>query len=336
MEIAYHSDFLLHKNPEGHPERKERLERTIDVFNEKNTWSLVEKADPELGSDEVLGYFHSKEYIEKIKELSKKGGGKLDPDTFLGEKSLKAARRAVGAGISLFKDLKGTEKNGFGLLRPPGHHAEKEKAMGFCLFNNIAILAEKAIREGKEVAIVDFDVHHGNGVQNAFYDKKEVFYFSIHQKPHYPQTGEIDEIGVGDGEGYNINLPLSSRKNDLDYLYVFDEILLPILEKINPDCLFVSGGFDAHLKDNYSEMELSNEAYEEMTKMLNELNKPVICLLEGGYNLDVLPMSILATLKGLGTSVSYKKMVGERELDLSKETIQKSNKIKQLTKKWFN
>ncbi|PTD93904.1 histone deacetylase [archaeon SCG-AAA382B04] len=335
LNISYHPDFMFHKTGKAHPERKERLESVLDVFDSKNVWDTTNEIGAYNVDNEILELIHSSGYIEKIENFCKKGGGSLGPDTDVGSFSFKAAKRAVGAGIKLSEKAIREQKDGFGLVRPPGHHAKIGEAMGFCLFNNLAICAETALETQQRVAIVDFDVHHGNGHQDVFFDRKDVLYLSIHQHPHFPNTGRMNMTGKGSGDGYNINMPLGAGKGDVDYEYVFETLFLPILEQYSPDLVLVSAGYDAHELDNFSGMCLSNEAFESMAKEISGLEVPTVCLLEGGYNTEVLPDSILATLRGFGVMVDYDIEVDRVEQEISEETKQKVNEIKKKLTRWF-
>lgn len=335
MNVSYHPDFMLHDPGEGHPERKERLEAIIEVFDEKSVWDELDQKNPDLVDDQTLELIHSTNHIKKVEETSLRGGGSLDPDTRVSSLSMKAARRAVGAGMKLTQEAIDEKEDGFGLVRPPGHHAKRNKAMGFCLFNNVGICAEKSLENCERTAIVDWDTHHGNGHQEAFYERDDVLYLSIHQSPHYPNTGALEEIGEGRGRDYNINIPLRAGKSDEDYGYVFDNLFVPILERHDPEIIFVSAGEDTHQRDNYSGMELTNRAFESMAEKLTTLEKPIVGMLEGGYNTEVLPHSILAILDGLGVDVEYEFETQENDKRVSDETKDKVSRIKQITDRWF-
>ncbi len=191
----------------------------------------------------------------------------------------------------------------FCLIRPPGHHALREKGMGFCVFNNVALGARYAQNKHglKKVLIVDWDVHHGNGTQEAFWHDPSVLYFSLHRYPHYPGTGSIEEIGGGEGRGYTVNIPLPPRCGDSDYIYIFKEVLLPIAKEFKPDITFVSAGFDAHQDDPLGGMNLTSQSYGALTSLAKEFSKRIVSCLEGGYNLKALRESVLAHLDSLAS-----------------------------------
>jgi acetoin utilization deacetylase AcuC-like enzyme len=181
--------------------------------------------------------------------------------------------------------MNGKADNAFALIRPPGHHATKNRSMGFCLFNNAAIAANEISKHDKKVLIFDFDVHHGNGTQDIFFDRNDVMYQSFHLSPHYPGTGDIKEIGIGEGEGYTINLPLSYGAGNNAVKKIFDKIFIPIAFQFNPDLIIVSSGYDSHNQDPLGGMKLTSNFYGEMTKRLMDVQSNIVCTLEGGYNL---------------------------------------------------
>lgn len=244
---------------------------------------------------------HDSAYVTKIREICEKGGGILDfGDTVANKHSYHVALLAAGGVLSAADAIhEGKVDSAFAAVRPPGHHAEKDRAMGFCLFNNVAIGAAYLMNKlgyGK-IVVVDWDVHHGNGTQHAFQDSDSVFYFSLHQFPHYPGTGAENETGVGKGEGYTLNVPMRSGSGDAEYLDAFREKLLPRMESFRPDFILVSAGFDAHGEDPLSSICLTDRGYREMTRLLKEMGRRystggVLSVLEGGYNIEILPVSV--------------------------------------------
>jgi acetoin utilization deacetylase AcuC-like enzyme len=233
-------------------------------------------------------------------------GSWLDPDTWLGPASLAAALASAGGAVAGVEAVLGGEHlSAFSLTRPPGHHATTDRAMGFCLFNNIALGAQAALDTGLErVAIVDFDVHHGNGTQDIFYARSDVLYMSCHQYPLYPGSGAAGERGVGEGEGFTVNVPMSAGGGQAEYLGVFDEVFLPALAEYRPELLLVSAGFDAHQNDPLAQMELASSDYGLLTRRLR-VSAEEHCggrsawVLEGGYDLHGLSESVVAVLKEL-------------------------------------
>ncbi len=306
--IACHSDFLKHEPPGYHPERPERLKRIMGHLKEKDLLAELKEFDFQAADESWIAEIHTENYISRVKEMCQRGYPYLDyGDTYLTRESFEVARLAVGAALKA-ADLvmDGVLKRAFCCLRPPGHHAEPDRGMGFCLFNNVAVLARYLQkRHGiRKVAIIDWDVHHGNGTQRAFYTDPSVYYFSVHQFPHYPGTGGEEERGEGEGEGYTLNVPVAAGAGDKEYFQIFEEKFLPALEAFKPQILLISAGFDAHRDDPLSGIQLSDEAYSRMTDYLKEVSNKtaegrILSLLEGGYNLEALPRSVEQHIRSL-------------------------------------
>ena len=299
--IVYHPDYLLHDTG-NHPERKERLLAIMRLIEESGI--NVRKIEPEPASIEQIQYVHDPEYIEKVKYHSEHEIP-LDPDTVVCKDSYHVALLAAGGAICAIDLAMGGANdadNAFALLRPPGHHAFPDRGSGFCIFNNIAIGARHAQQSGRErVLIVDWDVHHGNGTQLMFYDDPTVFYFSVHQYPHYPGTGSADETGEGDGRGYTLNVPLPAGSGDAAYIDAFEKILTPAALEFDPDIILVSAGFDAHLDDPLAGMAVTTEGFEKMASVVSSIAEEccggrLAIMLEGGYDLHALSHSVLAVL----------------------------------------
>jgi acetoin utilization deacetylase AcuC-like enzyme len=280
----------------GHPERPDRVRAAEDALRlfadgEPYGWPAVNPADLPL-----ITAVHSERQVRGIVELAKSGGGWVDPDTFVIPASFPAALYAAGATLQAMADvLSGREPNAFVVVRPPGHHAMRDRSMGFCLFNNAAVAAEWAVREGgaQRVAILDIDVHHGNGTQDIFYDRPDILYYSTHQFPFYPGSGRVEETGRHDGAGLTINVPLPAGSGDETYLDVTESILAPALRRFRPDVVLVSVGFDAHWADPLAQMRLTLEGYGAILARIRALTEELcggkcIFLLEGGYDLDVI------------------------------------------------
>jgi acetoin utilization deacetylase AcuC-like enzyme len=303
--IAYHEAFAGHDTGSWHPESSQRLTAVLEVIVDQGIDFV--KIEPREASKEELALVHSGEYIDIIFKLNPREIVMLDPDTAFSPGTREAALRAVGAVLeSVDTIVEGKIAGAFCPVRPPGHHAEPDRAMGFCIFNNIAVGAAYAVKKkgiGK-VAIIDWDVHHGNGTQKMFYSNNKVLYISLHQFPHYPGSGSERESGTGTGEGYNINIPMPSGAGDDDYRRAFEDKIIPALDEFAPGLIFISAGFDAHSDDPLAGINLSTGFYGEMTTMLRDAaNKHckgrIISVLEGGYNPDILKETVAIHLTEL-------------------------------------
>ncbi|MGK4002817.1 histone deacetylase [Sorangium sp. So ce1036] len=297
--------FEQHRARGAHPERPERLEaaRRAIARCAASGLSLERVASRDATPDE-LARAHVPRYLESLDRLSGHYAA-LDPDTYVVPRSVDAAKRGAGAAVALVESLlAGPGRLGAALLRPPGHHATRDTGMGFCLLNNVAVAARAALSRGlSRVAVIDFDVHHGNGTQDIFWDDPRVLFCSLHQWPFYPGTGAADEIGGGEGTGYTLNVPLSDGATDAVYEAAFDEIVLPVLDEYAPELILVSAGFDAHERDPMAAMKLSRWAYAAMGRRLAAMAAAKAggrlgVLLEGGYDLSALENSLAAALLG--------------------------------------
>lgn len=288
--------YLQHEMGEFHPENPRRLQVIYRMIDELGAQLNVTDIPARQAMEEEIATNHASDYVRDIAATAGRRSTYLDPDTSTCAHSWDAASRAVGGLLNLVDAVvQGEVRNGFALVRPPGHHAEYRRAMGFCLFNNIALAARYAVNgHGMErVAIVDWDLHHGNGTQNSFYHDPKVLYLSTHQFPHYPGTGRIAEVGEGPGTGYTINVPLGWGAGDAEYLMIFHALVAPVLEAYKPELILVSAGFDTHDADPLGGMTVTENGYELMTQMLMHLaahhcSGRLILTLEGGYNLDAL------------------------------------------------
>lgn len=298
--IFYSPAFLEHKAPVGHPENEQRLISIIKALEKVNYFDIP-VIEPRDATEEELELVHTKEYINLVKTTSQ-SGGYLDPDTYTSPGSFKAALKAAGAVIQAAESISKREiSKAFCLLRPPGHHALANQAMGFCLFNNVAIGAAWFVKNCQQkVAILDFDAHHGNGTQAIFYESDQVLYCSWHQWPHYPGTGTTEETGQGKGQGLTINMPLPAGSGDDIFIKSFDDLVKPQLEKFKPSLLIVSAGFDSHKDDPLSALQFTEHGYatffKRILKHLQRYPAGLIFVLEGGYNLKALTSSVLKSL----------------------------------------
>ena len=304
--LVYDKIFLAHDLP-GHPENSKRLQAIITELNESGLWDLTTKIITRSAVFDELRLCHSEEYINQVKNFCEAGGGYLDADTYTNEYSYKAALLAVGGLVDLVEHvIDGKLNNGFALLRPPGHHALSDRSMGFCIFGNVAIAAKAALQNSKinKVAIVDIDVHHGNGTQALVENDPNILYVSTHQFPFYPGTGNIREVGRGNLKGTLINVPLPVSVSDDGYKEVYREIILPKLENFRPDILLISAGYDAHWDDPLANMGLSLSGYFWISQQLNDIavnlcSSRIVFVLEGGYNLNVLSTGVANSIRVL-------------------------------------
>lgn len=315
MKTGYVFDPEYYKHDTGnHPENFKRLKAIMALLSEKHVLEELFQIPAKPCEKKDLELVHDLRYVNAVEKLCAQGGGWLDGDTYASSRSFSVARLAAGGLLEAVRSvLEGKTHGAFCFVRPPGHHAEKERGMGFCLFNNVAVAAKFARQKFdiKKILIVDWDLHHGNGTQNVFYDDPAVLYFSTHQYPFYPGTGAVQETGKSTGRGYTVNVPLPASCGDSDYKFVFEEILAPAAEKFCPELILVSAGFDAHYADPLGGMQLSVDGYSFFTKILKNLSErmcpgKIVFLLEGGYNLDALAYSSLAVfneLAGLDFSI---------------------------------
>ncbi len=305
LALADDALFAEHRAPEAHPERPERLDAARRGVGEARIATRIVREPPRDASDDELARVHTEPHLRSLGRMAGKSGY-LDPDTFVAPQSVAAARRAAGGAIAMTEALLGGRAQlGVALLRPPGHHARPEAAMGFCLLNNAAVAAAHARSLGAErVAIVDWDVHHGNGTQEMFYADPSVLYVSLHQYPHYPGTGAVTETGEAAGEGFTVNVPLSSGAHDGVYAAAFERLVSPILSSFDPDLLLISAGFDAHARDPLAGMRVTEEGFAAMAAQLARALPRgaagrIGIVLEGGYDLTALAGSFTATLEVL-------------------------------------
>jgi acetoin utilization deacetylase AcuC-like enzyme len=290
----------------GHPERPERLLAIEGLLAERD-WLGWERREAPAANEEELRLAHSSAHVRGIRELCAGGGGAIDPDTYAVEASWEAARRAAGAACAMVRALLGGEAEiGFCGTRPAGHHAERERAMGFCLFDNVAVAAELAVRElGVErVLIVDWDVHHGNGTAEIFRRRRDVLVANIHQSGIFPGTGALSDVGSGPGEGFTVNLPVPAGAGEDLWLSLLEHVVVPVGIEFAPRLVLISAGFDGHRADPLANCLLEAGSFAQMAchvrEMAKRLEAPVGAVLEGGYDVAALAESVLATLAALG------------------------------------
>ena len=303
--------FLLHRAPYEHPEHPGRLSAIHGRLKEAGLLARCERVPAREATREELERIHTAEHVRTIASTANRDFSQLDPDTYASRGSYEAALLAAGGLVDLSLAVaEGRLSNGIALLRPPGHHAEADHAMGFCLFNNVAVAARAVQDRGaaaqaaqpgaRRVLVVDWDVHHGNGTQHSFWEDPTVLYFSTHQFPFYPGTGAIDEIGGGAGLGFTVNVPLPAGCGDAEYLAAFDRVLLPVARRFAPDLVLVSAGYDAADGDLLGSMRITPDGYARLTRRLLGLaGGRVVLALEGGYNLDAIARSAEASLRAL-------------------------------------
>jgi len=333
--LVYDPIYLEHDTG-AHVENSQRLVSIMSHLEETGMKEKLISFSPRRASIDEVEMVHAPEYVSRIKGMAENGGGWLDPDTVMCPRSYEVALYAVGGLLSAVeKVMAGEVDSAFALVRPPGHHATCNRAMGFCIFNNVAIAAKFALANFniERILIVDFDVHHGNGTQEAFYGDPKVLYFSTHQYPFYPGTGWLDETGTGEGEGYTVNFPMAAGWGDEQYLRAFNEVLVPVAKKFQPQLILVSAGFDPHWADDIAMMQMSVTGFAQIAKILKQLaielcHGHLILTLEGGYNLQV---------AASGTKAIFDVLLGNTEIvdplgkaRLTRETVDFEQHLKRV------
>ncbi|GAX62726.1 deacetylase, including yeast histone deacetylase and acetoin utilization protein [Candidatus Scalindua japonica] len=305
--LIYDDVYLKHDTGANHPENAARLINTIEYLRSANIWQTLDVKKPRAATKEEVSAVHTISQIEQIAETAETGGGHLDPDTYVSPDSYEAALYASGAlltAIDLVMDKK--TGNAFCLVRPPGHHATPTRSMGFCLFNNVAIAAKyiQSRYNIDRIVIIDWDVHHGNGTQDTFYDDPSVLYFSMHKYPFYPGTGGKEETGRGSGSGFTINVPLSYNTQPQEYIKIFKDMMKKRVKSFKPQFVLISSGFDAYRLDPISGLSLEASDFNTLTKFTRSIANDccegrVVSCLEGGYHLLDLPKCVEEHLNGL-------------------------------------
>ncbi len=324
-----YTDLFLKHNKDGHPENKYRLISITNYLKKKNLFKNV--LHPDKADENILKLAHTEELIERVRRFSMYEMN-LDLDTYTNKHSFEVSLYAVGALINAVNNIK-ENRFIFCLVRPPGHHATRDQSMGFCLFNNIAIGAKYARNKGfKRIAILDIDVHHGNGTQDILYED-DILFISIHSSRLYPGTGFIDEIGRNEGEGYNVNIPLPPGTDDRNYIYVFENIVENILKQFKPDLILVSAGYDTHYKDPLGNFLLTNYSYYKIFRFLS--NYKVIVSLEGGYNLEAISLAVYTSIKALlNEDVEFEKIQTAGMIKESTITLIKN--LREILKEYYS
>jgi len=307
--IVHHPVFEKHDTGPGHPERPERYTVVMDALRcDSDLWSSVIEIEADQARRTEIQACHSPQHFKHVERAVNEGVGYLDADTTVSVYSLEAALRGAGAACrAIDAIMEGAAQNAFVPVRPPGHHATPDRAMGFCLFNNVGVAARYAQNRYKEierVAILDWDVHHGNGTQGIFYDDPSVFYFSMHQYPWYPGTGTREETGHGRGRGYTLNVPLRAMTPTTDQRRAFDAAIGDIAAKFTPDLIMISAGFDAHLNDPLGQLLLTDDDFVQMTRVLKDWANEacqgrIVSCMEGGYNLETLGETVRSHVREL-------------------------------------
>ena len=305
--FLYADAYLDHDTGYGHPERPQRLHAILEAIAASDVDANLKRIAPRPATTDELALVHHPDHIEVIRAMSAQGGGRIGYDTPLSEASYDIALLATGGVLTAVDAvLDGTAQRAFACGRPPGHHATPTQAMGFCLFNSIAIGARYAVREKGlgRILIVDWDVHHGNGTQDAFYEDSDVFFFSIHQSPLYPGTGMARERGAGVGAGSTLNVPVPAGSVDEDYFRVFSEMLIPAAREFSPDLVMISAGFDAHEDDPLAGVNVTTEGFGTLTRLMRDIadehcDGRIVSTLEGGYSLHGVSSSVVAHLEAL-------------------------------------
>jgi acetoin utilization deacetylase AcuC-like enzyme len=326
--LIYDTVYLKHDTG-SHPENARRLTAIMNYLNETHTREKLINMKPFPATEKELMLVHSRSHILQVKQEVEAGGGYIDSDTIVSLGSYEAALYAAGGVIKAVESvMTGQVGSVFALVRPPGHHATRDESMGFCLFNNIAIGAKYALGTYpiKRIAIIDFDVHHGNGTQEAFEANPDVLYVSTHESPLYPGSGNLGETGSDSAKGTKINIPLPGGCGDAEYRMAYEEIIVPAVRRFKPELIMVSAGYDAHFLDNLAMMRLTVSGYGMIVKFIKDLadslcGGKIVLALEGGYNLEALAHSVKATFDVLMGAKEVQDTLGKPDAKLTPPDI---------------
>jgi acetoin utilization deacetylase AcuC-like enzyme len=321
MSLVYTPEYALHDTG-SHPENQGRLEVIMESLTKNGIMEKLDLNKPQPAQEEDLLRVHTSEYIERLRSFTQNGGGYLDYDTFASPQSYEIAKLAAGGAIKASELVFNGYKCAYSLARPPGHHATSNRPMGFCLINNMAVALEylRYNYKIKKFIILDFDAHYGNGTAEIFYQDPKVLYISIHQDPAtiFPGKGYVEENGRGDGEGYNMNLPMRPGSTTSDYIFILEKILEPVFRQFNADFCFLDVGFDGHHEDPLSSLQLDDYFYPWIASKLQKLTNSMVLILEGGYSLEAMARSNLKMIKVLidhsdkleDVNTTYKSYIG--------------------------
>jgi len=327
--VTIDARFREHDPGAGHPERPDRIAVLEDLIA---GWRgpRLERVAARLADEDEIRAAHTAELVEQVRATQGQRRCRIDADTATSERSYETALLAAGGLVELTDAVAtGAHRNGFAFVRPPGHHATATQAMGFCLFNNAAVAARhlRAVHGYERIAIVDWDLHHGNGTEAIFYEDPSVLYVSLHQYPYYPGTGAASDVGRGAGTGFTVNVPFSAGVGDAGFLLAFEEIIEPILRQYAPDFILVSAGFDAHHRDPLGGLRATEEGFLEMARRLlavadDAADGRIVAVLEGGYDLDAIRHSTEAVLTAMASPLAP-----IRPLEVSSEVLEPLKRI---------
>ncbi|MEZ5126497.1 MAG: histone deacetylase [Thermoleophilia bacterium] len=302
--IVYHDEYAEHRTGD-HPEGADRVAAVVEHLRASDVWPRLKVVTPEPATEADILRVHTAEHLQTIQTAAASGGRWIDPDTFVSPRSYDIALLAAGGALAT-TEMWSEGIVPFALVRPPGHHALAHDAMGFCLFNNVAITAMRLLDEGYErIAIIDWDVHHGNGTESVFYEDPRVLFFSMHQSPHYPGTGAVTDCGEGPGQGYTVNIPMPAYCNNNDYAHAFNMVIEPIVEQYSPEAILVSAGQDIHRDDPLGDMMVTELGFSYMAwhchRMARLCEGRIAFILEGGYNRQANAEAIETVLRTMAT-----------------------------------